>query len=222
MLYVAPERWKSLSFNICTTEKISTRLNNESFMELMRRVKISLLAVDESHCISQVHCNTIFKTWPTYKVFTVGCQFPTRILEDRSFRWRNGCRARALLDCHWHSESCQRYMWLLHHWPNGRSISYPGLSSQVSIFMKCAYSFSLANPIQSRVPHRGRWQPQPKNRSAPPVSQSSHWTLHCICYLAEACRRDRQPSTTSRFRANGIPRWFAQRPKSQSSNAVHE
>ncbi|KAI0825027.1 ATP-dependent DNA helicase [Trametes gibbosa] len=36
ILYVAPER-----------------LNNESFMTMMRRVKISLLAVDESHCISQ-------------------------------------------------------------------------------------------------------------------------------------------------------------------------
>lgn len=30
------------------------RLNNEGFVEMMRRVKISLLAVDESHCISQV------------------------------------------------------------------------------------------------------------------------------------------------------------------------
>ncbi|TBU63841.1 ATP-dependent DNA helicase [Dichomitus squalens] len=36
MLYVAPER-----------------LNNEGFMAMMRRVRISLLAVDESHCISQ-------------------------------------------------------------------------------------------------------------------------------------------------------------------------
>ncbi|KAH9858087.1 ATP-dependent DNA helicase [Lenzites betulinus] len=36
ILYVAPER-----------------LNNESFMAMMKRVKISLLAVDESHCISQ-------------------------------------------------------------------------------------------------------------------------------------------------------------------------
>ncbi|KIM75419.1 hypothetical protein PILCRDRAFT_98975 [Piloderma croceum F 1598] len=36
ILYVAPER-----------------LNNEGFIEMMRRVKISLLAVDESHCISQ-------------------------------------------------------------------------------------------------------------------------------------------------------------------------
>ncbi|KAA1468691.1 ATP-dependent DNA helicase [Dentipellis sp. KUC8613] len=36
ILYVAPER-----------------LNNESFMNLMTQVKISLLAVDESHCISQ-------------------------------------------------------------------------------------------------------------------------------------------------------------------------
>ena len=31
------------------------RLNNEGFIEMMKRVKISLLAVDESHCISQVH-----------------------------------------------------------------------------------------------------------------------------------------------------------------------
>ncbi|KAH9944291.1 ATP-dependent DNA helicase [Epithele typhae] len=36
ILYVAPER-----------------LNNEGFISLMKRVKISLLAVDESHCISQ-------------------------------------------------------------------------------------------------------------------------------------------------------------------------
>jgi len=36
LLYVAPER-----------------LNNESFITMMQRVKISLLAVDESHCISQ-------------------------------------------------------------------------------------------------------------------------------------------------------------------------
>ncbi|KAF8309724.1 ATP-dependent DNA helicase [Clavulina sp. PMI_390] len=36
ILYIAPER-----------------LNNESFMEMMRYVKISLLAIDESHCISQ-------------------------------------------------------------------------------------------------------------------------------------------------------------------------
>lgn len=36
LLYVAPER-----------------LNNESFVNMMRQVKISLLAVDESHCISQ-------------------------------------------------------------------------------------------------------------------------------------------------------------------------
>ncbi|KAL6309884.1 ATP-dependent DNA helicase [Sparassis latifolia] len=36
ILYVAPER-----------------LNNESFITMMKRVKISLLAVDESHCISQ-------------------------------------------------------------------------------------------------------------------------------------------------------------------------
>ncbi|KZV77469.1 ATP-dependent DNA helicase [Peniophora sp. CONT] len=36
MLYVAPER-----------------LNNESFIQMMSNVKISLLAIDESHCISQ-------------------------------------------------------------------------------------------------------------------------------------------------------------------------
>ncbi|KIY66111.1 ATP-dependent DNA helicase [Cylindrobasidium torrendii FP15055 ss-10] len=36
LLYVAPER-----------------LNNEGFVEMMRNVKISLLAVDEAHCISQ-------------------------------------------------------------------------------------------------------------------------------------------------------------------------
>ena len=30
------------------------RLNNEGFIAMMKRVKISLLAVDESHCISQV------------------------------------------------------------------------------------------------------------------------------------------------------------------------
>ncbi|PBL01411.1 ATP-dependent DNA helicase [Armillaria gallica] len=36
LLYVAPER-----------------LNNEGFLEMMKHVKISLLAVDESHCVSQ-------------------------------------------------------------------------------------------------------------------------------------------------------------------------
>ncbi|PCH33726.1 ATP-dependent DNA helicase [Wolfiporia cocos MD-104 SS10] len=39
LLYVAPER--------------HAMLNNESFIAMMKRVKISLLAVDESHCISQ-------------------------------------------------------------------------------------------------------------------------------------------------------------------------
>lgn len=33
---------------------IDHRLNNESFVNMMSRVKISLLAVDEAHCISQV------------------------------------------------------------------------------------------------------------------------------------------------------------------------
>ena len=30
------------------------RLNNEGFIEMMKQVQIALLAVDESHCISQV------------------------------------------------------------------------------------------------------------------------------------------------------------------------
>jgi superfamily II DNA helicase RecQ len=40
ILYVAPER-----------------LNNEGFVQMMSQVKIALLAVDESHCISQVRCH---------------------------------------------------------------------------------------------------------------------------------------------------------------------
>ena len=35
------------------------RLNNEGFIAMMKRVKISLLAVDESHCISQVRLRAV-------------------------------------------------------------------------------------------------------------------------------------------------------------------
>jgi superfamily II DNA helicase RecQ len=52
ILYVAPERYVP-----CSSSGVGTnydRLNNESFITMMSRVKISLLAVDESHCISQV------------------------------------------------------------------------------------------------------------------------------------------------------------------------
>ena len=57
ILYVAPERYVH-GHHLCAmagwNEVIWDRLNNEGFMALMKRVKISLLAVDESHCISQV------------------------------------------------------------------------------------------------------------------------------------------------------------------------
>ena len=56
ILYVAPER-----SGICFNNLFSVshhifiyRLNNEGFLELMKHVRISLLAVDEAHCISQV------------------------------------------------------------------------------------------------------------------------------------------------------------------------
>ncbi len=64
---------------------------------MMRRVKISLLAVDESHCISQVRL-----TWMAYvlqecsDLVLVGRKFPAGILEDCAFRGRTGCRARPL------------------------------------------------------------------------------------------------------------------------------
>ena|ERR1700722_4152332 len=55
ILYVAPER--SVTFirrsRMLRLEELQ-RLNNELFIAMISRVKISLLAVDESHCISQV------------------------------------------------------------------------------------------------------------------------------------------------------------------------
>jgi superfamily II DNA helicase RecQ len=53
LLYVAPERF-SFRHDSCVTLTISSRLNNEGFIAMMSHVKISLLAIDESHCISQV------------------------------------------------------------------------------------------------------------------------------------------------------------------------
>ena len=57
ILYVAPERYVH-GHHLCAMggrNKVPwDRLNNEGFIALMKRVKISLLAVDESHCISQV------------------------------------------------------------------------------------------------------------------------------------------------------------------------
>lgn len=61
ILYVAPERCVH-SYFVCFSPFVACRclilvchrLNNEGFMDMMRRVKISLLAVDESHCISEV------------------------------------------------------------------------------------------------------------------------------------------------------------------------
>ena len=52
ILYVAPERW-FLCYLLSYIGSHIFRLNNESFLHMMRRVRISLLAVDESHCISQ-------------------------------------------------------------------------------------------------------------------------------------------------------------------------
>jgi len=56
ILYVAPERSVVYSNKLLTISHhtIIYRLNNEGFLELMRHVRISLLAVDEAHCISQV------------------------------------------------------------------------------------------------------------------------------------------------------------------------
>lgn len=55
ILYVAPERY-ALAYISKHVQLFQNyiRLNNEGFVELMSRVKISLLAVDEAHCISQV------------------------------------------------------------------------------------------------------------------------------------------------------------------------
>ena len=55
ILYVAPER--SVFCFSCPFHHMYLfyRLNNESFLEMMRHVRISLLAVDEAHCISQVN-----------------------------------------------------------------------------------------------------------------------------------------------------------------------
>lgn len=53
LLYVAPERFAS-NHSPCTILTASSRLNNEGFIAMMSHVKISLLAIDESHCISQV------------------------------------------------------------------------------------------------------------------------------------------------------------------------
>ena len=53
ILYVAPERCvNEFIFNHQLTKQ--PRLNNEGFINLMSRITISLLAVDEAHCISQV------------------------------------------------------------------------------------------------------------------------------------------------------------------------
>jgi hypothetical protein len=57
ILYVAPERCVQHAYILSTSDLDASgghRLNNESFIALMRRVNVSLLAVDESHCISQV------------------------------------------------------------------------------------------------------------------------------------------------------------------------
>ena len=55
ILYIAPER-SAFCFG-CPLHHMSVfyRLNNESFVEMMRHVRISLFAVDEAHCISQVN-----------------------------------------------------------------------------------------------------------------------------------------------------------------------
>jgi superfamily II DNA helicase RecQ len=54
ILYVAPERCvnECMYVNLQLTKQ--PRLNNEGFINMMSRITISLLAVDEAHCISQV------------------------------------------------------------------------------------------------------------------------------------------------------------------------
>jgi superfamily II DNA helicase RecQ len=54
ILYVAPERSVSCFHILLFVSPHISRLNNEGFLEMMKHVRISLLAVDEAHCISQV------------------------------------------------------------------------------------------------------------------------------------------------------------------------
>ena len=54
ILYVGPERSGICFDNLLSASHHIYRLNNQVFLELMRHVRISLLAVDEAHCISQV------------------------------------------------------------------------------------------------------------------------------------------------------------------------
>lgn len=62
ILYVAPERSviQAPSIPSWTPTTSTLRLNNEGFMAMMKRVRLSLLAVDESHCISQVRIYTVY------------------------------------------------------------------------------------------------------------------------------------------------------------------
>ena len=108
------------------------RLNNEGFIAMMKRVKISLLAVDESHCISQVcatHTHNV--TRPRLMSATVGRKLPTGVLEDSPFRRGDGRRARPLSDGNCHRVRCQgRLRQLFHPSERGR-VPYPCLSAEV-------------------------------------------------------------------------------------------
>ena len=76
ILYVSPERSVICFSNLlAVSHHISVyRLNIEGFLALMRNVRISLLAVDEAHCISQV---SILPTKsPLFNQKTVGGQLP--------------------------------------------------------------------------------------------------------------------------------------------------
>jgi len=73
-----------------------TRLNNEGFINMMSRVKISLLAVDEAHCISQVRHWDILDnpTWTGAISFSgglVSVQSISKLLVSRKNRMLSAC-----------------------------------------------------------------------------------------------------------------------------------
>ena len=56
LLYVAPERYVLLGvlpLMACANSIFQYRLNMEGFVEMIKQHKISLLAVDESHCVAE-------------------------------------------------------------------------------------------------------------------------------------------------------------------------
>ena len=78
---------------------LTSRLNNEGFMNMMRQVRISLLAVDESHCISQVWLGLPYHLHE-FILNVVGREFPTRISQDFTLRGGDGCPTRSLSHCY--------------------------------------------------------------------------------------------------------------------------